>query len=238
MMKSWLEANQAEFSDTDSEQLLFAKIAATARKLGFEYCAYGLRTPVPISRPAVALFNNYSQEWQDCYREHRYIEVDPTVQHGLRSTSPIVWSEDVFGKAPGFWEDARFHGLQFGWAQAVRDANGVIGLLTLARGSEAITESELRANEQRMSWLTQFAHGMMSRVLSPKLLPELAVALTTRETEVLRWTAEGKTSYEIGRILHIAERTVNFHIKNIIDKLGVANKTQAAVKAGMLGLLI
>jgi LuxR family quorum-sensing system transcriptional regulator SolR len=238
MMKSWLEATQAAFNDIESEHEVFAKIASTTQKLGFEYCAYGIRTPVPISRPAVALFNNYSKEWQDCYRERRYIEIDPTVRHGLRSATPIVWSEEVFRLAPGFWEDARLHGLHFGWAQATRDANGVVGLLTLARSAEQITESELRANEERMTWLTQFAHATMSRILAPKLLPELSVALTARETEVLRWTAEGKTSYEIGQILHIAERTVNFHIKNIIDKLGVSNKTQAAVKAGLLGLLI
>jgi LuxR family quorum-sensing system transcriptional regulator SolR len=237
-MKSWLEDTQAAFNDINSEHLLFSKIAAAAQKLGFEYCAYGLRTPVPISRPVVALFNNYSKEWQECYREQRYIEVDPTVRHGLKSAAPIVWSEEVFGMAPNLWEDARCHGLQFGWAQAARDANGIVGLLTLARSTEKITETELRANEERMSWLTQFAHCTMSRILGPKLLPELAVTLTLRETEVLRWTAEGKTSYEIGQILHIAERTVNFHVKNIIDKLGVANKTQAAVKAGMLGLLI
>jgi len=54
---------------------------------------------------------------------------------------------------------------------------------------------------------------------------------------VLRWTADGKTSSEISCILNIAERTVNFHINNVVAKLNAANKTSAAIKAAMLGLL-
>jgi LuxR family quorum-sensing system transcriptional regulator SolR len=58
-----------------------------------------------------------------------------------------------------------------------------------------------------------------------------------REREVLRWAAEGKTAAEIGGILGIAERTVNFHIRNIFEKLGAANKVQAVVKAISGGLI-
>jgi len=54
----------------------------------------------------------------------------------------------------------------------------------------------------------------------------------------LRWTAEGKTAYEISHILNVSERTVNFHVNNVVDKLGASNKTQAAVKAAILGMLL
>jgi LuxR family transcriptional regulator len=68
-------------------------------------------------------------------------------------------------------------------------------------------------------------------------MPELNAKLSNREIAVLRWTADGKTSSEISCILNIAERTVNFHINNVITKLNAANKTSAAIKAAMLGLL-
>jgi DNA-binding CsgD family transcriptional regulator len=74
-------------------------------------------------------------------------------------------------------------------------------------------------------------------MLLPKLVPEARVMMTAREREVLRWTAEGKTAYKISRILTVSERTVNFHINNVVNKLGATNKTQAAVKAAALGLL-
>jgi LuxR family quorum-sensing system transcriptional regulator SolR len=63
------------------------------------------------------------------------------------------------------------------------------------------------------------------------------VALTPREAEVLRWTGEGKTSTEIGKILHIAERTVNFHVNKMLLKLNATNKAHAVAKAISAGLL-
>lgn len=61
--------------------------------------------------------------------------------------------------------------------------------------------------------------------------------LTNREMEVLRWTALGKTSDEIARILGISINTVNFHLKNAISKLRTVNKTAAVYRATILGLL-
>jgi len=61
--------------------------------------------------------------------------------------------------------------------------------------------------------------------------------LTAREVQTLLWVARGKSSAEIAVILEVAERTVNFHIDNVIRKMGVATRVQAAVKATMLGLL-
>ncbi len=88
-----------------------------------------------------------------------------------------------------------------------------------------------------MAWLAQYTHAAMSQLLMPKLAPETQIMLTSREKEVLCWTAEGKTAYEIAQILDVSERTVNFHINNAITKLGTSNKTQAAVKATALGML-
>lgn len=61
--------------------------------------------------------------------------------------------------------------------------------------------------------------------------------LTRREREVMLWTAEGKTAFEVGVIVGLTERTVNFHISRTLAKLGATNKTQAAVKAAVLGML-
>jgi LuxR family quorum-sensing system transcriptional regulator CciR len=66
-----------------------------------------------------------------------------------------------------------------------------------------------------------------------------ASPLTVRELEVLKWISVGKTSWDIGMILRISERTVNFHIKNLLPKLDAVNRAQAvamALKLGLLGL--
>jgi len=52
--------------------------------------------------------------------------------------------------------------------------------------------------------------------------------LTARELECIHWAAMGKTSWEIGVIIGLAERTINFHIGRACEKFGV-NRRQAAV---------
>lgn len=236
-MSSWKEEQLPALFTIRCEHQLLEAITAIARDLGFDYCAYGLRMPVPVSRPKVAMFNNYPAAWQAQYQEQGYLGVDPTVLHGMRSLSPIVWSNEVFASAQELWEEARSFGLQVGWAQSSRAANGVAGMLTLARAGEPLSDSELRAKGLMMAWLTQVAHLGMSRCLTAKLLPESEIRLTGRESAVLRWTGDGKTSSEISEIMRISESTVNFHVRNAVAKLGTANKLAATVKAAMLGML-
>jgi DNA-binding NarL/FixJ family response regulator len=61
--------------------------------------------------------------------------------------------------------------------------------------------------------------------------------LNEREIETLTWAARGKTSLEIATIVGLSKRTVDFHIDNARDKLGVATRIQAAVKAASSGII-
>jgi LuxR family quorum-sensing system transcriptional regulator SolR len=236
-MKSWREVDYEALLHADDEHSLFKQIAAAGKEMGFDYCSYGIRIPVPISRPAVAIFNTYPDGWMERYRSQGYLEVDPTVRRAVLSNGPMIWCDETFASARNLWDDARDYGLKVGWAHSSRDAGGAVGLLSLSRGAEPLTKKELHARSARMFWLVQSAHAGMSKLLTPKLVPEALVQLTPREIEVLRWTAEGKTAFEIGQILSISGRTVNFHVNNVCTKLRATNKVQAAIKAITLGLL-
>lgn len=61
--------------------------------------------------------------------------------------------------------------------------------------------------------------------------------LTKKEEECLLWTVEGKSAWEVSQILKISEKTVEYHLKNIFDKLDVHSKHQATAKAVILGLV-
>lgn len=61
--------------------------------------------------------------------------------------------------------------------------------------------------------------------------------LSEREKEVLRWLTTGKTSWEIAQILLISERTVNYHVQNIIRKLDAVNRAHAVAIAIMAKLI-
>jgi len=92
-------------------------------------------------------------------------------------------------------------------------------------------------------------------VIAPSLLPQLlqrvsqmAAApafdacvliepLSGRELEVLRFVAEGKTNQEIAEALILSPTTIKTHVQNILHKLGVSDRTQAAVYAVRCGLI-
>lgn len=61
--------------------------------------------------------------------------------------------------------------------------------------------------------------------------------LTPRETEILRWIAQGKLSKEIADELHISVHTVNTHRQRVLEKLGVDNSLEAVKYAWILGIL-
>ncbi len=68
-------------------------------------------------------------------------------------------------------------------------------------------------------------------------IPRVVEGLSPRETEVLGLVARGLTNREIGESLHIAENTVKNHLRNILDKLHLRNRAQAAAFAVRHGLM-
>jgi DNA-binding NarL/FixJ family response regulator len=66
---------------------------------------------------------------------------------------------------------------------------------------------------------------------------ELAEALTERAREVLTQAAHGLTNKEIGHALFVSDRTIQGHLQNVYQKLGVTTRTEAVTKALSLGLI-
>nr|WP_224788288.1 helix-turn-helix domain-containing protein [Pseudomonas fluorescens] len=61
--------------------------------------------------------------------------------------------------------------------------------------------------------------------------------LTAKETQVLLWSSQGKTSWEIARIQNCTESTVNFHFSNIRRKFSVGSRSAAVLKAIEFGII-
>jgi DNA-binding NarL/FixJ family response regulator len=119
---------------------------------------------------------------------------------------------------------------------------GAVGYLLKDAPTEKLLEA-IRAAARGESFLqpsvaakvvAEFARLAERSPARPEPLPE---PLTDRETEILRWLASGATNKEIAHRLYITEGTVKNHVTNILAKLGVNDRTQAALKARELGLL-
>jgi NarL family two-component system response regulator LiaR len=76
----------------------------------------------------------------------------------------------------------------------------------------------------------------LQRSARGSLLPPTEEPLTERELDVLKLVAQGLANQEIADRLVVSERTVRTHVSNILDKLHLANRTQAALYALREGL--
>ena len=81
------------------------------------------------------------------------------------------------------------------------------------------------------------AEIIRARLVPTGLLGRKLPELTKREAEVLTWAAQGKSSVDIATILNLSDRTVEFHIKNIMNKLHVVTRVQAVLKASLHGMI-
>lgn len=76
-----------------------------------------------------------------------------------------------------------------------------------------------------------------ARLMREVRVPESRELLTERELQVLLLIAQGRANKQIARDLHIGDKTVKTHVSNILAKLGVESRTQAALHAVGLGLV-
>lgn len=232
-MKSWQEDLLGIFDGAQCEHATFRKIETATLALGFEHCAYGLRVPHPFYSPKTIVLNNHTASWWVRYISEGFLHADSTILHGRRTLTPLNWNNKVSGSARQLWNEAQRCGLRVGWTQSSLETMGVAGMLTLSRSHEVLSAVELASQEIKLRWLVDVSHLTLSGILASRLRGQ--IQLTAREIEVLRWSADGKTSGEIATILAVSQSTVNFHIKNAMVKLQTANKTAAVARAAMLG---
>lgn len=237
-MKFWREDCLERLSSQKSSPAEILKaLASIVGELGFEYCSYVLRVPYPTGEPVVTWSSTYPSRWLDHYFANNYLESDPLILQAFEDTGPVVWDGNLRTGQPGFWEEARGHGVAHGWAIGTHGRQMTTGMLSLARSAEKVTSLELSEKEPQLVWLSHLTHGLICAVETQKIRADIDQKLTDREVEVLRWSAGGKTADEIGTILSISPRTVTFHITSSLAKLNSTNKTQAVAKALFLGLL-
>lgn len=110
---------------------------------------------------------------------------------------------------------------------------GAIGFLL----KDTQAEELCRAIKAAAAGQVQLSPQAANRLINEVREPERPETLTERETGVLRLLAMGKSNKEIAADLSIGETTVKTHVSNILMKLGVPSRTQAALYAVRIGLV-
>ena len=190
--------------------------------------------PAALVGPESIFLSTTPQAWRDLYQERGWGVHDPILQELRGRCCSFVWSEVLSSNsltAPQqeLMREAAAKGLVDGFGISIHEAGGYVGTVNLAatsvnldpagRATLALASVYLYL---RLCALRAAAQRCAGKRLSP------------REIEILRWITEGKSDWQIGRILAISDKTVNYHIER---KFGVATRVQAVVSAIQQGSL-
>jgi two-component system, NarL family, response regulator LiaR len=108
---------------------------------------------------------------------------------------------------------------------------GALGYLLKDSGPQELVQAIRQVYRGEPSLDPSVARKVLIEISTPPQKPLTPDPLTAREMEILRLVAQGKSNKEIAGNLVIAEETVHTHVSNILNKLHLASRTQAALYA-------
>lgn len=173
---------------------------------------------------------SYPAEWLGAYLENGYATTDPVLLTHFREFKPQLWSETYRGVVSAtelsFIEHAGSYGLSEGATLGQHNHAETLGSLFSFAGQDM---GEYPRHLAVLAHLTPHLHVALMRTAFSS--SDSRSLLSAREREVLQWMIEGKTNWEASRILGISERTVKFHVQNILAKLQSSTRGQAIAHA-------
>jgi LuxR family quorum sensing-dependent transcriptional regulator len=216
-----------------------AVMNATERMLsgfGFQHFSFSGVPSSSACMPGVVLAHRIPPELFKLYVERRYADVDPVMRMLRRTTKPFEWLDVPYNpererRGAEVMALVADFGLSHGFFVPTPSPVGAHGNVWMAGPTPELTAR----NRPALHIMALYAFDRVRRLVGP--LPDPRSPLTSREREILAWSASGKSAWEIGEILGIGKRTVDEHAQTAVRKLGAANKVQAVVFAIRDGLI-
>lgn len=200
-------------------------LAAVASSFGLtEVLIVDLTKPFSAIAPALVFATGHRDDIEVADVRDPFM-LHPSAAHARASEEPMVISPTrPAAAAPGEWTPRLSGHMSF--------AHGLIVPVHQdgqARWYVAFAGATPDLSERTVAVLSAAVHAAYER-FAERSEDATRSSLTRREWECLQWIADGKTDFEVGRILDISPRTVRFHIDNAKVKLGVATRIQAVAK--------
>lgn len=116
-------------------------------------------------------------------------------------------------------------------------ALGAAGYVLKGVSKDSLINSIQRVAEGETVWTREELRRVSGALATPRLNSDVEVPLTQRESEILKQLTFGQTNKEIASTLEISYETVKEHVQHILRKVGVSDRTQAAVWAVRKGIV-
>ena len=178
---------------------------------------------------------SYPKEWLSIYQTNSFVEKDPIAIENFSHFKLQYWG-DTYKKYP---VDKEFKGmsedfnLMNGYAYGTTNHSRNEGcLLSIAGDIQNHPRHDYILNN-----LSPHLHVAFSNVLHNENEHKSLLRISIREKEVLNWVKFGKSTWDISMILNISERTVKYHMNNIMTKLDAVSRSHAVAIALAKGLI-
>lgn len=177
--------------------------------------------------------------YANAYIDQRWERIDPVLASSLRALRPFLWNDviersDLSKVQRDFLGESTSLKVQTGIVFPFHGPGHRLDVMSISRRTADAP------NLDRLGLLHAVSVQSWTRYLElseDSVFSEEGTALTPRELEILRWCKEGKSRPEIGEILSISHKTVEFHLCNLMNKLGANNQITAVVIALQRGLI-
>lgn len=233
---SWRNEMRAALDDVSDAAEIMCVIEQQAIKLGLKFYALYIRHPIPFTRPKTFIYSNYPRKWVRLYENEDFAAIDPVINYCKVPGKIFLWNDRVSCGDSRVLMTAREYGICSGFSCSTMALNRATGILSMA-SHEPVEKIRLVQEDQlKLQHLVVLVLEALQRVKDISM-SVMNMELSQRELEILKWTAEGKTSAEISLILCISENTVNFHQKNMQKRFNAPNRTQVASYAAAMGLI-
>ncbi len=170
-------------------------------------------------------------DWRALYLRENFCQHDPAFRFARRTTLPFDWATVPYDpeRDPGMTEviqRAHDFNVDKQITIPVPSPCGVVGIV----GIEGRHFDDRELFKPILHVLALHVFHRLEQLVGRQQRRD--IRLTEREREVLAWASEGKTAWEIGCILHLSQRTIEWHMRRVCKKLGATNRLQAIAILG------
>lgn len=221
-LETFIESTQ----DVASAALLKKLFLSAVADEGYENAVFARAN----NRRLVSIpWSEFPPGYLETYRAEEWDRIDPVVERVHSARAPFRWSEaqprgGFSRKQKSFFAQCKELGVHSGITIPIHGVGREVDLISLSQRVED------RVPPHRMThvYMLSVQYWLKYCELADRR-EQTIVPLTAQELECLRWCKEGKTNWEIGEILDISEKTVEFHLSNGMRKLGAGNRITAVI---------